>query len=242
MKMRTYLWEFYQSLYKAFRNYSRLQGTQTNPFDTVNSMQCPDQFQQAAVTVNAIRTQMDTGQHQFLKTIFCQSAGFQLYIFQFTASHPASGIWNNAITTELVASVLYFQKCTGMLGRMDDRQFFIFLLCMINIQHTFLFCAMVSFISRQHIKKILLFIISDNNINGCIRFCLLRRCLDITACCHHDRTRIHFFRLMDHLSGFAIRDIRHRTGIDNIHIRPVMERYNFISCLFQHLLHCLCLV
>ena len=44
MKMRTYLWEFYQSLYKAFRNYSRLQGTQTNPLDTVNSMQCPDQF------------------------------------------------------------------------------------------------------------------------------------------------------------------------------------------------------
>ena len=115
MEMWTYLRQFYQSLYKTFCDNPRLQRSQSDTFNTVNLMQCLNQFQQAAVAVNAIRTQMNSCQHQLLKTVFCQSAGFHSDILQFSASNSASRIRNDAVTAKLITAILHFQKCTSML-------------------------------------------------------------------------------------------------------------------------------
>ena len=61
----------------------------------------------------------------------------------------------------------------------------------------------------QDRNQILLFIVSDNNINGRICFRLLRGCLHITPRCHNDCIRIHFLCFMQHLSGLTVRDIGH---------------------------------
>ena len=84
-------------------------------------------------------------------------------------------------------------------------------------------------------------VIADHNVNAGIRL-LPALCLHITPCCHDHCLRVHFPGAVEHLAGFAVCDIRHRTGIDDIDIRPFFKGNDLIARLFEHFLHCFCLI
>lgn len=58
---------------------------------------------------------MNSGQYHFLISGRCQTLYFLQNILNISASHPSSGIRNNAVTAELVTTILYFYKRAGML-------------------------------------------------------------------------------------------------------------------------------
>ena len=58
---------------------------------------------------------MDSRQNHLPVSFFCQRAYLRLNVLWPAAANPAPGIGNNAIAAELVASVLYLQKCPGVI-------------------------------------------------------------------------------------------------------------------------------
>ena len=126
-----------------------------------------------------------------------------------------------------------------MLCGFRDRHIFIFL-CVVDINNRFLVHAL--FVSFQNRQQIFFPVISNQQIYRSILTQLSLCCLYIAAHRYHQTLRILFLRPVQHLTGLPIRDIRYRAGIDNIDICFLLKGYNLIACLFQHLLHALCLI
>ena len=164
-----------------------------------------------------------------------QCLNFLYDLGNLTAAHPASGIGNDTVSTELIASILYFDIGTHMLCCMTDLQLFIFL-CLVNFDHMLLFFVL-ALIFLQHLYNLFFLIIAKNQIHSFvfIQFSLI--CLHIAPCCHHNGIRIHFFCFMQHLPGFSVCNIRHRTCIDQIYICSRFKRHNLVTGLLQKLLH-----
>jgi len=59
---------------------------------------------------------MNSGQYHFLISGRCQTLYFLQNILNISASHPSSGIRNNAVRTESVATVLDFNESSCMLS------------------------------------------------------------------------------------------------------------------------------
>ena len=114
---------------------------------------------------------------------------------------------------------------------------------MIGLCRFFLFCRcsglgiriFLFLIIFQDLDNILLLVISDDNIDS-IRDVIFSG-LHVTATGNDNRIRIHLSCPVQHLSGFPVCHICHRTGIDDIHICTFLKRHNLISMLFQQFLH-----
>ena len=107
MEMRTHLRKFCDRLCKFFRNNSRLQWSKTDSFDSFHFMDRQNQWQQVVVTVDSVRTQMDSGQYHFFISIGRQCLHFIQHTVTASASYPSSCERNDAVRAELVASVLH---------------------------------------------------------------------------------------------------------------------------------------
>ena len=247
--MRTYLRQASQFFCKFFRHDTRFQRTQTDPFDPFNSMYRADQIQESFCLLSififpfqSVRTEMDSGKHHFLIPMFRKCTHLFHYVFFFPAAHASSRIRNDAIGTELVASILHFQICPCMLccsGKMEA----LILEGMVNVNDLLHLFRNVFFkIFFQKADQILFFIIPDYNIYILIQLTHIRLRLHITAGRYDHCIRILFSGTMDHLSGLAVCHIRHRAGIDHIDICQIMKRYDLISVLFQQFLHRFCFI
>ena len=111
------------------------------------------------------------------------------------------------------------------------------LFCVVDFDHLHLF-GMFFLILFQNFHDLCLLIISEDQVNRVVFFEFFCVCLCIASGSYHDRIRVHFFCLVQHLSGFTVCNIRNRTGIDQIYVRSFRKRYDLISCFFQKLLHC----
>ena len=236
--MRTHLRKCRYPLCEFSGNNTRLQRTQTNTQDSFHLMYGTDQFQQIFPGINTVRTEMDSGQYDLLIPIGRQCVHLRKHVLHFTAAHPSSGIRDNAVRTELVASVLYLYIGSGMLCLSGHTHFLIFMgMCNVNQLYLWFFFFYFSKMLIQDCDEIFLFIIADDNVNAVIRFRALR--LHITTRSYDYCIRIHFSGSVEHLSGFAVSHVGNRTGIDHIHICALCKRHDLITVLLQHLLHCL---
>ena len=142
---------------------------------------------------------MDSCKNYFPIPFFCKGMDFLQHTFNVTASDTASSIRNNTVRTELIASVLNLDICPYMFCCMINGKFLI-LFCLIDLDHMGTMARFVFRIFGQCLHNIDLLVISQNKINGFVFFQFLATGLYITARCHHDRFRIHFFCFVEHLS------------------------------------------
>ena len=142
---------------------------------------------------------MNSCKNYFLIPFFCKGMDFLQHTFNVTASDTASSIRNNTVRTELITSVLNFDVCPYTFCCMINGKFLI-LFCLIDFDHMGTMARFVFRIFGQCLHNIDLLVISQNKINGFVFFQFLATGLYITARCHHDRFRIHFFCFVEHLS------------------------------------------
>ena len=71
---------------------------------------------------------MDTGEDDLLKTALSEAFNFIEHIGKLPASHPASGVRDDAVTAELVAAVLHFNIGSRVLCRVGNFQLLVLFL------------------------------------------------------------------------------------------------------------------
>ena len=142
---------------------------------------------------------MDSCKDHFLIPFFRKCTDLLQHTFNIPASDTASCIGNDTVRTELIASVLNLDICPYMFCCMINGKFLI-LFCLIDLDHMGTMARFVFRIFGQCLHNIDLLVISQNKINGFVFFQFLATGLYITARCHHDRFRIHFFGFVEHLS------------------------------------------
>ena len=143
---------------------------------------------------------MNSGQYHFLISGRCQTLYFLQNILNISASHPSSGIRNNAVTAELVTTILYFYKRAGMLCCMIQCQLLKCLFFVVNIHHSLHLFSSARKESIQPLYQFFFLIISDQNINCFITFCLILFGLYIASGSNNSRIRIQLFCPVQHLS------------------------------------------
>ena len=239
MKMRTNLGKCRNRPCEILRNDPGFQRTKTYSPDSAYLMNCQNQLKQVRSQIYSVGAEMNACQHHFLIPVRRQPGNLPQNVFYTPAPDSSSRIRDNAVAAKLITSVLNLNIRSGMLRRPADKQIFI-LTGMVHIYDIFFPLTLLIFLKNLH--QISFFIISDHQINRIVRFQLFFCRLYIASHrCYHC-LRIHLFCLMQHLSGLAVSDIRNRTGIDYVNIRSRLKRNNLVSCLFQHLLHRLCLI
>ena len=182
---------------------------------------------------------MDAGQHHLLIAVCRQSADFLEDVFHAPAADPPSGIRDDTVAAELVASVLDLHVGPGMPGRTAQAQALIFF-----------FMGQVPDMSRgmlflpgpQDLRKVLLLIVSNQDIHRAVLKKLLSGRLHVAAGRRHHRVRVHLLCPVQHLPGFAVRNIGHAAGIDDIQVGFFPEGNDLISVFFQDFLHGLRLI
>ena len=239
VKMRTDLRQFCNRRCKLLCHDPGFQRSQADPADPFDLMYCLNQAQKSLLSlirkIYSVRTQVNPCKNYFLIAIPRQKFHFPADLLLLPAAHPSSCIRNNTVTAELIAAVLHLDIRSGMLRRPGDGEFFIFI-CPVNVNHPAGMTALPGLL--QYRDNFLFLIIAHDHVHHLISFQLILSILHITACRHNQCLRIHLFGLMQHLTGFPIRNICHRTRIDNISIRARSKRNNLISGRFQLLLHC----
>ena len=173
---------------------------------------------------------MNSRQHNFLIAKPGQILHLCHHIFRAAASHSASGIGNHAVRTKLAASVLYLNICPDVTGSPADCH-----ICILpDLPHILYRRAAGRLlpILFQDLCNLVLTVVSHHQIHHIIGSQPVRPGLHVTPRRHHNRLGIHLFCPMEHLAGFPVRNICHRTSINNIHIRAGSKRTEFISCLF----------
>ena len=71
---------------------------------------------------------MDTGEDDLLKTALSEAFNFIEHVGKLPASHPASGVRDDAVTAELVAAVLHFNIGSRVLCRVGNFQLLVLFL------------------------------------------------------------------------------------------------------------------
>ena len=115
--------------------------------------------------IRSIGIQMNTGKNNLLITIFGKTSCLRHNVGEPSASDSPSCIRNNAIRTELIASVLNLHKSTGVTCRMAQCQFFI---RMLSCQVMYMQRIVLLFPVFQNGRQIHFFIISNENIHRSI--------------------------------------------------------------------------
>ena len=142
---------------------------------------------------------MDSCKNYLLISFLCKCTDFFQYTFNITAPHTASCIRDDAVGTKLITSVLNLYICSYMLRCMIDRKIFVFF-CLIDLDHVRAVARFVLSIFCQCIHDISLLVVAKHKVDRLVFFQLFSACLHITACCHNNCIRVHFFCLVKHLS------------------------------------------
>ena len=182
---------------------------------------------------------MNPGKHDLLISVPGQCFHFPTHTFHGTAPYSSSGIGNDAVGAELVTSVLHLDIGPGMLCCPRKMQILI-LPGMADIHQIFSDPFPAFFICFQDMDDLFFPVIANHNVHA-VRY-FLRLFLHITAAGRHDGVRVHLPGAVQHLAGFPIRHVRHRTGIDNIYICLFMKRHDLIAAVLQQFLHGLRLI
>ena len=130
---------------------------------------------------------MNACQDDFLISGFCKSLYFFDDLFRISAPYPSSHVRDDAVSAELIASILYFdiRPCVFP-GRIDIK--LLEFVGVIDVYYVFPFLLVKMCLKK--FQKIFFLIISDQDIDSLdfLTFCLLS--LDIASCCHYDSIRI----------------------------------------------------
>ena len=132
MEMRTHLLQFGKFLCEFLCDHTRLQRAKAKTFYSLQRMQTLDQVEEInilSLKIHTVRAEMDTGQNDFLITVGCERKYFLFYILRSAASDTSSGIWDDAITAELITSILHLDKGAGMICLTVNIQAFVLMRC-----------------------------------------------------------------------------------------------------------------
>ena len=189
---------------------------------------------------------MDTGQHNLLAAAPGEHAHFIQHIVHCPAPHPSTGKRNNTVCAELIAAILYLDIRPCACFRAANLEILIFF-CMIDVNLVreclcILFFPAVLLILSEHGEQLSFPVIAEHDVNRRILLGRAVRRLHVAAGRHDNCIRIHLACPVQHLSGFAVGDIRHRARIDHIDICPRLKWHNLIPCFLQQLPHGLCLI
>ena len=160
---------------------------------------------------------MDTCHHHFLIALCSQSLYFLSHIFHGTARQRPSHMWDNTVCAILVAAILYFQIRAGvprpvrLLAESKSSA------CRLQ---TFVQCLHGLFDFADNVRLIC---IGQEQIHRPVHFISGFGRVHVTAGRHHQSLWIQFSGTVQHLSGFAVRHIGYRAGIDHIDIRNLSE-------------------
>ena len=262
MEMRAYFFQTGNGGNKVFRHDPGLQGAQADPLQSLHGVQFCQQTDQrisCAYRVKAdgtafrsqiqsVGTHMNPCQNDFADTVCHQSPDFTQDIALRPAADTAACKGNNTVAAELIASVLNLDVGAGMSGTCQIHIFKrrsageIFpegRLCLHSpgsLRPVFLpfpLCQKTG----ENLSDLRLFVVADHKIDGIVRLHSCGVCLHIASHCNDNRVRILFFCPVQHLTAFAVRDIGHGAGIDNVNIRLVLERYFLKTFVTQNLAH-----
>ena len=181
---------------------------------------------------------MNSGKHHFLISGFCQAYHLRNYIFLLSGTDSSSGIGNNAITAKLITTILDFNIGSGMFHLCVQTQFLIF--GFFSDFKTFVFYT--CHIIFQNLYNLFFLIITDYHIDSGFFHCCFLCCLGVASCSHYYCIRIFLFCPMQHLTGFPVRHVGNRTGINHINICVFMKLHNGCTLCSKQCLHSFCLV
>ena len=186
---------------------------------------------------------MDPCEHHFTVAVLRKRAHLADHVFHLPAPHPSPCIRYDAVGAELIAAVLYLDVGSRVIPGLCQREGLI-VFCPGDVFHFFqaFSLRLLLLIFLEDGDQILFPVVPEDNVNAGIDFLLFCLRLDIAPRRDHNSVRIHLARPVEHLARFPVRDIGHSTCIYNIDIRALSERDDLISSLFQHLLHCFCLI
>ena len=190
---------------------------------------------------------MDTCQYDLPVSVLCHAGDLPDDIFRPAAADSASGIGDNAVRAELIASVLNFNIGTSVLRRLFQSHFFVFC-SMVNVYnssvmqslvHTMpgIFCILrhriflfqILQIFLQNGRQVLLAVVADRQIDAGILLHIFPSGLHVASHSHHQCRRIFLLRTMKHLSAFPVCNIGNCAGIYNINICGFIKWYNSIT-------------
>ncbi len=192
---------------------------------------------------------MDSCQDHLPEALTCQPLHFLNYQLGIPAADPAPGIGNDAIGTELIASVLDLQIGPGMASQLMKSQGLIILIPGYIMDETpvlglmspgpvfLLFYFPVRIILVKDGHDILFPVIANQQVRLAVIKHFTAPGLDIAAGRGHHCVRILPAGPVDHLPAFAVGDIGHRTGINNINVCPVAKFHDLIAGVGQQFLH-----
>ena len=203
-----------------------------------------------------VGTDVDPGEHHLADSLVRHGPDLFEDLRGSSASDPAPCIRDDAVCTELIAPVLYFDKSACVAG---IRELHI-LVCgaVRQVRHgppaqraalqprscvraAYSRIRLVPFrLTEELLEKVrylCLVIVADREINSAVRADPFGICLHVAAHRDHDRVRVPFFGFMDHLTALAVRNVGHRTSVDHIYVRLFLKRNGNIPVLFHFLAH-----
>ena len=179
---------------------------------------------------------MDACEHHFLITLSGQGADLFQHLFRSAGAHPSSGVGDDAVAAKLVAAVLHLDKRPGPVRDPVHMQGFV-LIGVGDVDHIGHVLPATAEKFIQNVRQACLLVISHYDIHRGVLFQRVGGHLHVAARCHHNGIRVHFLGPVQHLAGFAVRDIGHGAGVDNIYVRLLVKGDDLITAGFQLLLH-----
>ena len=198
--------------------------------------------------INSIRTDVDAGEHHFFAAGFYQPFYLCYNVFIPAAAHPSSGIGYHAVGAKLITSILNLDKSPCVFSCVPQLSFLISTVTVHANHNVTLFSFFLIYpltgifltllqILFQNRDDFLLTVVAHGKIHAVILFNRIPSCLHITPHRNHHRLGVSLFHPVEHLSALSIRNVSHRTCIDDINIGHLFKWDNMIPFFPQTLPH-----
>ena len=239
MKMRADLGKTADSSCKGFRNDSRLQRAQADPFNSCRQLYPGQKIQKLCSRLQSffpsIRGEMNSGNNHFLYAICGKAPDFFHDLFRVSGADPSSCIRDDAVGAELIAAVLYLDVCAGSSGSL---QLHGFKYRMIRQICTGFFLLHPAFqIALHDLRNAGLPVVPDAQIHQRVLLQTLSVGFHIAADGNHQCLRIEMLRPVQHLPALPVRNTGHTAGVDQIQVGLFLKGNHLISCTAQLLYH-----
>ena len=234
MEMVADLWQCRHGLCKFLRHHIRLNGAEANPLNSFHLMHLLENIQKRGIpSVLAVACHMDTRQHNLFKAVLRQTLYLSHNLLRLSAADRASRIGNDAVGAILATPILNFQIGSCSVCQLLNGKRLKYTL-LHNIGNV-VFHAVCPVILLHHFHNLRSVLRSDDQVHACNLHQLLGCGLRIAADNRHNGIFILPLYLTNQLTGFLVPEIRHRAGIDDIHIRFFINPHNFIALFCEQL-------
>ena len=177
-----------------------------------------------------------TGEHNLLATLLSCFASLRHQRFYRRVSRKASGVGNGAVSTEVVAAVLYLQEIPRTVAARTAGCKTLNILGLLPEKGTSLFPTRRSSPGiRQELNQIGLLVRAQHQAHAINLRHLVGLQLGITSRHHHKGTGVLPYHTMDLLTALLVGHLSHRTSIDQTYVRPLTFLHRTHTQFLKHL-------